>query len=84
MSTPPTPDAQTPLVARDLVRLDVLDDGVGFDPALTSAPTADGGYGLRGLRERLIELGGGLSVESEPGGGTIVSAQLPLRIGEDQ
>lgn len=62
----------------DAVRLDVVDDGVGFDPARVRAPTLEGGYGLRSLRERLAGLGGGLAVESEPGGGTAVTAWLPL------
>ena len=64
--------------AADQVRLDVVDDGVGFDPGSLAAPTIAGGYGLRALRERLVELGGGLEVESEPGGGTAVSVHLPL------
>ena len=64
--------------ADDEVRLDVVDDGVGFDPAGLSGPTLAGGYGLRALRERLVDLGGGLEVESEPGGGTAVSVHLPL------
>lgn len=68
--------------AGDLVRLDVVDDGAGFDPAAVRPPTLEGGYGLRALRERLVELGGGLAVESEPGGGTAVSAWLPLRSAE--
>ncbi|MDO5676269.1 MAG: sensor histidine kinase [Propionibacteriaceae bacterium] len=64
--------------AAEAVHLDVVDDGVGFDPAAPVAQSLDGGYGLRALRERLIELGGGLSIESEPGGGTAVSAWVPL------
>lgn len=64
--------------AAEAVHLDVVDDGVGFDPAAPVAKRLDGGYGLRALRERLIELGGGLSIESEPGGGTAVSAWVPL------
>ncbi|WP_430793466.1 ATP-binding protein [Azonexus hydrophilus] len=40
--------------------------------------TTNGGYGLRALRERLADLGGELTVESEPGGGTAVTARLPL------
>lgn len=62
------------------VRLDVVDDGVGFDPeSITDAePTLAGGYGLRALRARLAELGGGLAVESEPGQGTALSVTLPF------
>lgn len=63
----------------DEVRLDVVDDGRGFDPtALAGRPILEGGYGLRSLRDRLSALGGGVVVESEPGGGTAVSLHLPL------
>ena len=62
----------------DEIRLDV-DDGVGFDTqAVPALPTLDGGYGLRAMRERLAELGGGLDVESEPGGGTALSVHIPV------
>lgn len=62
----------------DSVLLDIVDDGVGFDPAAVPSASLAGGYGLRGLRERLAGLGGGLTVESEPGGGTALSIRLPL------
>lgn len=65
------------------VHLDVVDDGVGFDPTVAVARTASGGYGLRALRERLVDLGGGLTVESEPGGGTAVTARLPLVLADE-
>lgn len=64
-----------------MIHLDVVDDGRGFDPAQVDAPSLAGGYGLTALRQRLAELGGGLAIESEPGGGTAVSAHLPLTRG---
>jgi signal transduction histidine kinase len=60
------------------VTLDVYDDGRGFDPAAVPAPSETGGYGLRAMRQRVEQLGGELSVESSPGEGTIIAAQLPL------
>ncbi|MBT2382341.1 sensor histidine kinase [Streptomyces sp. ISL-11] len=62
------------------VTLDVYDDGVGFTP---DAPAADGRrtFGLHGMRERITELGGTLTVESAPGEGTAVAAALPVRTG---
>ncbi|MFB9525067.1 sensor histidine kinase [Nonomuraea roseola] len=57
------------------VTLDVFDDGVGFDQA---APGPGRGYGLRGMRDRLAEVGGTLVVESVPGEGTAVAARIPL------
>jgi signal transduction histidine kinase len=52
----------------------VVDDGRGgADPAR--------GSGLRGLGDRLAALGGALSVDSTPGGGTRLTAELPLEAG---
>ncbi|UVJ39980.1 sensor histidine kinase [Arthrobacter sp. CJ23] len=62
----------------DAVTLDVFDDGRGFDPAAVPAPSERGGYGLRAMRQRVEQLGGVFSVESSPGEGTIIAAQLPL------
>ncbi len=56
----------------DEVRLDVVDDGIGFDTREA------GGFGLRAMRERLAELGGTLVVESAPNDGTAVAATLPV------
>ena len=61
----------------DAVQLDVVDDGVGFDPR-TRVPATGGGFGLRAMRERMDELHGTFAVESAPGDGTAVSAGVPL------
>ena len=54
------------------VVVDVQDDGIGgADPAA--------GTGLSGLADRVAALGGRLVVESPPGGGTVVRAELPAR-----
>jgi signal transduction histidine kinase len=55
------------------VALDVRDDGVGFDGA---AARTDG-FGLAAMRQRIEGLSGTLQVESEPGGGTAISACVP-------
>ncbi|WP_456831121.1 sensor histidine kinase [Deinococcus sp. UYEF24] len=55
-------------------RLSVSDDGQGFDP---QRPAAPGHYGLNGMRERLVLLGGHLEIHSAPGEGTRVVARLP-------
>ncbi len=62
----------------DAVTLDVFDDGRGFDPGVVPPPSETGGYGLRAMRQRIEQLGGELSVESTPGEGTIIAAQIPL------
>jgi two-component system, NarL family, sensor histidine kinase DevS len=58
----------------DIVEVTVRDDGCGFDPA-----TANGGFGLIGMRERVMLAGGELQIDAAPGSGTIVSATIPLR-----
>lgn len=66
----------------DTLRVDVVDDGRGFDTedwvARRPGDAGEGGYGLRATRARLREVGGGLGVESAPGEGTAVSAWVPL------
>jgi len=57
----------------------VEDDGRGFDPAAARCAPHDGGrLGLLGMRERAALVGGSLTVESRPGGGTTVVAEVPL------
>jgi signal transduction histidine kinase len=53
----------------------VEDDGVGFDP---EAAAESGRLGLIGMRERLALVRGHLEVETRPGAGTTVIAQVPL------
>lgn len=68
----------------DELRLDVRDDGTGFDPAAADPPATRGrelrGHGLRGLRERAAALGGRAEIESAPGEGTSVSVSFPLEV----
>jgi signal transduction histidine kinase len=59
----------------DSLRIAVHDDGTGFDPATAV------GDGLANLAERLAALGGRLEVDSHPGAGTTVHAQLRLADG---
>ncbi|WP_406382615.1 sensor histidine kinase [Streptomyces sp. NBC_01618] len=62
----------------DAVALDVVDDGTGFDPTRLPAPDpATGGFGLAAMRARTHALGGTLSIESAPGRGSALAAQLP-------
>jgi signal transduction histidine kinase len=61
----------------------VRDDGCGFDPK----DVASSGLGLNQMRERVAAVGGTLQLNSKPGRGTTVIAQLPISgrtKGEDQ
>jgi signal transduction histidine kinase len=62
------------------LRVQVTDDGVGFDPRMLGAPTVAGGFGLYSIRERLIAIDGSLRFESSPGAGTVVTAILPASL----
>ena len=57
------------------IRLDVEDDGVGFD---VDAARRKKTFGLLGIQERVIMLGGELRITSAPGHGTRVSVSMPL------
>jgi signal transduction histidine kinase len=57
------------MTADKRVRLEVRDDGVGFDPAAVPSDR----FGIAGMRERAQLIGASLRVESRPGAGTLVS-----------
>jgi signal transduction histidine kinase len=60
------------------VALDVRDDGVGFDATQPgSAQPGRDGFGLVAMRQRIEGVAGTLQIESEPGGGTAISACVP-------
>ena len=61
-------------------RLRVRDDGKGIDPAVLSAQSREGHYGLPGMRERATIIGGKLTVWSEVDAGTEVELRLPASI----
>ena len=59
----------------DRIELDVIDDGVGFDP---DAVNDMGGLGLISMRERAAKLGGLLTLYSKPAEGTTVSVSVEV------
>ena len=61
---------------QDALNVDIQDEGTGFDPKAMLQGAASG---LIGMRERIVLLGGQLTVESSPGVGTHLTAVLPLR-----
>ena len=58
-----------------MLRIEVRDAGIGFPSG--SVITSNTG-GLSGMRERATMLGGQVIVDSAPGGGTLLTAELPL------
>jgi len=64
-------------VADDVVVLRVEDRGHGFDPV--AAGKSGRGAGLLGMQERAALLGGTLTLDTEIGVGTTITAELPLR-----
>ena len=62
-----------------MARLEVVDNGVGFDTSSSrSAATSSGGYGMLSMAERAELVGGTLKVRSRPGAGTTVTVTIPL------
>ncbi|MCW2654992.1 MAG: histidine kinase,GAF protein [Mycobacterium sp.] len=66
-------------VDEDTARLEIVDDGIGFD-TLEHPLGGDemGGYGLLSMAERAELVGGRLNIRSRPGSGTAVTATIPL------
>ncbi|TFF42340.1 PAS domain S-box protein [Pseudomonas sp. RIT623] len=60
---------------QDALRMTVIDDGAGF-VVDAARPTS---FGLVGVRERVLMLGGSMTLDSEPGEGTSLSVAIPLQ-----
>lgn len=60
------------LAVSDALELEISDDGAGIPSGARS------GVGLISMRERAGELGGTCVIESSPGGGTRVTARIPV------
>lgn len=60
------------------VLLQIRDDGIGFEPPASSGRRWSGGLGLYGMRERVANVGGRLSLNSAPGAGTLVRVEVPV------
>ena len=57
--------------------LEVRDDGCGFDPVAIPRKS----FGLAGMKERVLMLGGALDVASSPGHGTSIKVRVPFGSG---
>lgn len=59
----------------EVLRLKVCDNGIGGNTELMEA----GGFGLKGMQERIATLNGSLSIETQQQKGTQISAVIPLK-----
>jgi signal transduction histidine kinase len=57
------------------LRFSVADNGCGMEPGAENKPTS---FGLLGMHERVVMLGGRLRIDSAPGKGTLIEGSLPL------
>ena len=65
------------------IELTVRDDGRGFVPGIQQG-VEQGHFGIEGMKERVERLGGSLAIESTPGGGTTVRANVSRRVYDQQ
>jgi signal transduction histidine kinase len=63
------------------IEMEIVDDGVGFKP---DALPDHGGMGLKSIRERAEQLGGMVTIRSEPGKGTSVKVNVQHKAVSDQ
>lgn len=61
----------------DAIRVEIRDDGVGFEGAASGPSSAGQHFGLLGMRERTRMMGGEFTIVGHSGGGTTVTAVLP-------
>lgn len=64
---------------RDSVCMDISDNGKGFEVTQVLFTRKYKRLGLLGIRERVEMLGGKFSIESSPGKGTTIHAQIPFK-----
>lgn len=57
---------------QEMIRLEIADNGIGFDPSVYEG----GGFGLRGMQDRVAHLGGKMWVQSNHGDGTRVQVEV--------
>lgn len=65
---------------QDIITLSIADDGKGFDP---QAHRQLRSFGLVGIRERVLLLGGKLDIDSQPEQGCTLTIRLPVEEGRE-
>jgi signal transduction histidine kinase len=64
----------------DRIRAEIVDDGVGFDPAAAQRRArTQHHFGIEAARERVLVAGGQFTIESAPGAGTAIAFSVPSR-----
>ena len=58
----------------------IEDDGKGFDVSQVTALASEKKLGLFGMYERASLIGGKLTIESQPGAGTTIFLEVPLKL----
>jgi signal transduction histidine kinase len=58
-----------------IFKMDVIDNGIGVPLEKVKAHSS---FGLLGIREKAISIGGTATIEGKPNGGTKVSLVLPM------
>ncbi len=66
---------------RGVIRLEVKDNGKSFSVQGVLPAGRNKGLGLLGMRERVEMVGGRFNVESSPGQGTTIRAEVPFANG---
>jgi len=66
--------------AGDRVDLEIRDDGVGFEPAASSALVRDGHFGLVAMQERVEMAGGRFQLDTHPGAGVTLRAMFQVAV----
>ena len=70
------------LVESNLARIEikVQDDGKGLDVDLSESRR----FGLLGMRERVQAFSGDIQIESDPGTGTLITADMTVKLDSDK
>jgi len=63
---------------KDMLRLEIMDDGNGFDQDRVKSTKPNEGLGLVSIKERTMALGGRFHLATSPGNGTRITVELPL------
>ena len=62
---------------KDIIKLIISDDGIGFDPAHTNHKSNSSGFGLLNMQERISIYNGKLKIDSSQGNGTLIITEIP-------